>query len=238
MKIFPAIDLYDNKAVRLFKGDYAQMTVYNDNPVAVAKKFCSYGAEQIHVVDLAGAKAGVPMHAELVQKIVAETGLFVEIGGGIRTMQTIEKYIASGAGRVILGTSAVEDEAFLKNAIEKYGDKVAVGADIADGKIAVRGWVEKSRYGVDEFLEKMQDLGVKTVICTDVSKDGAMKGANHGLYEDLTKRYRRINFIASGGVSSINDVEILSKNGVYGAIIGKAYYIGALDLRQAIEVAR
>ncbi len=238
MKIFPAIDLYDNKAVRLFKGDYAQMTVYNDNPVAVAKKFCSCGAEQIHVVDLAGAKAGVPMHAELVQKIVAETGLFVEIGGGIRTMQTIEKYIASGAGRVILGTSAVEDEAFLKNAIEKYGDKVAVGADIADGKIAVRGWVEKSRYGVDEFLEKMQNLDVKTVICTDVSKDGAMKGANHGLYEDLTKRYRRINFIASGGVSSINDVEILSKNGVYGAIIGKAYYIGALDLRQAIEVAR
>ena len=238
MKIFPAIDLYDNKAVRLFKGDYAQMTVYNDNPVAVAKEFCSCGAEQIHVVDLAGAKAGVPMHAELVQKIVAETGLFVEIGGGIRTMQTIEKYIASGAGRVILGTSAVEDDAFLKNAIEKYGEKVAVGADIAGGKIAVRGWVEKSRYGVDEFLEKMQDLGVKTVICTDVSKDGAMKGANHGLYQDLTNRYRGIRFIASGGVSSIKDVEMLTKNGVYGAIIGKAYYIGALDLRQAIEVAR
>ena len=237
MKIFPAIDLYDNKAVRLYKGDYAQMTVYNENPVAVAKDFLACGAEQIHVVDLAGAKVGAPIHTEIVQKIVAQTGLFVEIGGGIRTMQSVDAYIRSGAGRVIIGTAAVEDEAFLREAIEKYGEKIAVGADIADGKIAIKGWLEKSAFGVEEFLDKMQALGVKTVICTDVSKDGAMKGANHALYKDLTNRYE-LNFIASGGVSSIKDVEILAKNGVYGAIIGKAYYTKAISLPEAIEVAK
>ena len=237
MKIFPAIDLYDNKAVRLYKGDYAQMTVYNENPVAVAQDFRACGAEQIHLVDLAGAKVGVPVHAEMVQKIVEETGLFAEIGGGIRSMETIEKYLNAGAGRVILGTSAVTDEVFLRKALDKYGEKIAVGADIADGKIAIKGWIEKSRYGVDEFLDKMQNLGVKTVICTDVSKDGAMKGANHELYKRLNARYN-IDFIASGGVSSMDDIEVLAKNKVYGAIIGKAYYIGAIDLKRAIEVAK
>ncbi|MBE7068150.1 MAG: 1-(5-phosphoribosyl)-5-[(5-phosphoribosylamino)methylideneamino]imidazole-4-carboxamide isomerase [Clostridiales bacterium] len=237
MKIFPAIDLYENKAVRLYKGDYAQMTVYNESPVAVAKDFLACGAEQIHVVDLAGAKFGAPMHADTVREIVEKTGLFVEIGGGIRTIQTVEAYVRSGASRVIIGTSAVEDEKFLREALEKYGDKIAVGADIADEKIVIKGWLEKSKYGVDEFLEKMQNLGVKTVICTDVSKDGAMKGANHELYKKLTEKYS-INFIASGGVSSIEDVKTLKKNGVYGAIIGKAYYVGAIDLRQAIEVAK
>lgn len=237
MKIFPAIDLYDNKAVRLYKGDYAQMTVYNENPVAVAQDFRACGAEQIHLVDLAGAKVGVPVHAEMVQKIVEETGLFAEIGGGIRSMETIEKYLSAGAGRVILGTSAVTDEVFLRKALDKYGEKIAVGADIADGKIAIKGWIEKSRYGVDEFLDKMQNLGVKTVICTDVSKDGAMKGANHELYRRLNARYN-IDFIASGGVSSMDDIEVLAKNKVYGAIIGKAYYIGAIDLKRAIEVAK
>ena len=237
MKIFPAIDLYDGKAVRLYKGDYAQMTVYNENPVAVAKDFLAAGAKQMHLVDLAGAKEGVPVHADTVQNIVKETGLFVEIGGGIRNMQTIERYITAGAGRVILGTAAVTDEAFLCEALAKYGEKIAVGADIADGKIAIKGWLEKSRYGVDEFLTNMQTLGVQTVICTDVSKDGAMKGANQELYKTLTERYA-INFIASGGVSSIEDIRTLKDNGVYGAIIGKAYYIGAIDLRRAIEVAK
>lgn len=237
MKIFPAIDLYDDKAVRLYKGDYEQMTVYNEDPVAVAEDFKAKGAEQIHLVDLAGAKAGVPMHSEIVNAIVRRTGLFAEVGGGIRSMATVDAYIGAGAGRVILGTAAVTDEAFLKSALDKYGDKIAVGADIAEGKIAIRGWREKSDYGVDEFLEKMQTLGVKTVICTDVSKDGAMKGANHELYKALNGKFA-MNFIASGGVSSIEDVEILAKSGVYGAIIGKAYYIGAIDLKQAIEVAK
>ena len=236
MKIFPAIDLYDNKAVRLFKGDYAQMTVYNDDPVAVAKAFQKQGAEQIHMVDLAGAKTGVPMHMDVVRRVVAETGLFVEIGGGIRDMQTVEKYLAAGAGRVILGTAAVTDEAFLKEALRCYGDKIAVGADIADGKVAIKGWLEKSNYDVHSFLQKMQDLGVKTIICTDVSKDGAMKGANQALYKELTDTFQ-LQIIASGGVSTISDVEALREMGLYGAIIGKAYYTGAIDLRRAIEVA-
>ncbi len=237
MKIFPAIDLFDNKAVRLFKGDYAQMTVYNENPVAVAHNFKEKGAEQIHLVDLAGAKTGIPVHMPIVKAIVEETGLFVEIGGGIRSLETIESYISAGAGRVILGTAAVTDEAFLKEALQKYGEKIAVGADIADGKIAIKGWIEKSQYTVDEFLQKMQNLGVKTVICTDISKDGAMKGTNRSLYQELQQKYD-LQIIASGGVSTIEDVKALAQMGVYGAIIGKAYYIGAINLKEAIEVSK
>ncbi len=237
MKIFPAIDLYDNKAVRLFKGDYAQMTVYNPDPVAVAKDFEKQGARYIHVVDLAGAKEGVPVHAHIVEAIAKATDLFIEIGGGIRNMATVEAYLSAGAQRVILGTAAVTDEAFLRAAIEKYGEKIAVGADISDGKIAIKGWIEKSDYDVDAFLEKMQNLGVKTIICTDVSKDGAMKGTNHALYKRLTDTYA-LNIVASGGVSSLKDVETLTAAGVYGAIIGKAYYVGAIDLARAIEVAK
>ena len=237
MKIFPAIDLFDNKAVRLFKGDYAQMTVYNENPVAVAKDFQRQGAEQIHVVDLAGAKLGQPVHAEMIKRIVKETGLFVEVGGGIRSMQSVEAYINAGASRIILGTAAVTDEEFVKQAVAKYGNKIAVGADIADGKVAIKGWIEKSQYGVEEFLQKMQGIGVKTVICTDVSKDGAMKGANHDLYKTLQDTFD-MQIIASGGVSSMDDIYKLSNIGVYGAIIGKAYYIGAISLKEAIEVAK
>lgn len=237
MKIFPAIDLYGQKAVRLYKGDYAQMTVYNDDPVSVAKDFKAQGAEYIHVVDLEGAKTGVPAHTEIVRRIAQETGLFIEIGGGIRTMETVDEYLSAGASRVILGTAAVTDEAFLKKALAKYGEKIAVGADIADGKIAIRGWVEKSEYGTDEFLSKMQLLGVKTVICTDISKDGAMRGTNRALYKEIGEKYS-LDIIASGGVSSIEDVQALAAANTYGAIIGKAYYIGAIDLRQAIEVAK
>ena len=237
MRIFPAIDLYGGKAVRLYKGDYAQMTVYNEDPVAVARDFERLGAQYVHVVDLEGAKIGVPAHLEVVKRIAQETKLFIEVGGGIRNMGTVDKYLSAGAGRVILGTSAVTDEAFLRDALAKYGEKIAVGADIADGKIAIRGWVEKSEYTVDAFFEKMQGLGVKTVICTDISKDGAMKGTNVALYKEIGEKYS-IDLIASGGVSSIRDVEALAKNGTYGAIIGKAYYIGAIDLREAIEVAK
>lgn len=237
MKIFPAIDLFGHKAVRLFKGDYAQMTVYNENPIEVAKAFKEAGAEYIHVVDLEGAKSGIPTHKDVVGEIVKQTGLFVEIGGGIRNMQTVDGYIEAGAQRIILGTAAVTDEAFLKKALEKYGEKIAVGADVADGKIVIKGWLEKSAYDVDEFLTKMQALGVKTVICTDISKDGAMKGTNRQLYARLSKTYN-LDIIASGGVSDIQDVRSLKGNGVYGAIIGKAYYIGAIDLTEAIEVAK
>ncbi|MBQ8291772.1 MAG: 1-(5-phosphoribosyl)-5-[Clostridia bacterium] len=235
MRIFPAIDLFDNKAVRLYKGDYAQMTVYGD-PVQISRDFKAKGAEYIHVVDLAGAKEGKPMHLDVVKRI-AETGLFIEIGGGIRNMETVEAYLSVGVSRVILGTAAVTDEAFLKTAVEKYGQKIAVGADVANGKIAIKGWLEESRYGLDEFLEKMQALGVKTVICTDISKDGAMKGANCALYKELTEKYS-LDIVASGGVSTLEDVKTLAASGVYAAIVGKAYYIGAIDLQEAIEVAK
>ena len=237
MKIFPAIDLYDNKAVRLFKGDYAQMTVYSNDPVAVAKAFEEKGAKYIHVVDLAGAKVGKPVHLQIVSRIASETGLFIEIGGGIRNMETVDAYLSAGASRVILGTAAVENQAFLREAIAKHGEKIAVGADVSDGRIAVKGWLEKSAYTLDEFLEKMQALGVKTVICTDVSKDGAMKGTNRELYARLSKEYE-LDIIASGGVSSLDDIHALTNAGVYGAIIGKAYYIGAIDLTEAIKVAQ
>lgn len=237
MNIFPAIDLYDNKAVRLYKGDYAQMTVYSDNPVSVARDFACQGAQFIHVVDLAGAKLGKPVHLDILRAIASQTDLFIEVGGGIRDMQTVETYLSVGVHRVILGTAAVTNESFLKAALKKYGDKIAVGADIADGKIAIKGWLEKSRYGIDEFMQKMLLLGVKTVICTDVSKDGAMKGANHALYKHLKDKYT-IDVIASGGVSSMDDISALKETGTYGAIIGKAYYIGAIDLQTAIQVAK
>lgn len=237
MKIFPAIDLYGGKAVRLFKGDYAQMTVYNDDPIAVARDFKAQGAEYIHVVDLEGAKTGIPAHVEIVKRIVQETGLFVEIGGGVRDMNTVDLYLSAGASRVILGTAAVTDEKFLKAALAKYGEKIAVGADIADGMVAIRGWVEKSAYTAESFFEKMQGLGVKTIICTDISKDGAMKGANHALYKTLGKKFS-VDIVASGGVSSLDDVRALAAANTYGAIVGKAYYIGAIDLQQAIKETR
>ena len=237
MRIFPAIDLYGQKAVRLYKGDYAQMTVYSEDPVAIARDFKNKGAEYIHVVDLEGAKLGRPAHLEMVTAIAKETGLFIEIGGGIRKMETVEAYLSAGASRVILGTAAVTDEEFLKKALNTYGDKIAVGADVADGQIAIKGWVEKSAYSLDGFLEKMQALGVKTVICTDISKDGAMKGTNRALYKKLGEKYA-LDIVASGGVSTLDDVEALAKMDLYGAIIGKAYYIGAIDLEEAIKVAK
>ena len=237
MYIFPAIDLYDGKAVRLYKGDYAQMTVYSNDPVAIAREFEKMGAKYLHAVDLEGAEKGVPCHADVVSRIAKETGLLVEIGGGIRTMDTVDEYFKKGADRVILGTSAVTDEAFLKCALKKYGEKIVVGADVVDGKIAIRGWKEKSAYGVDEFFEKMQALGVKRVICTDVSKDGAMRGTNLELYKSLKEKYG-LEIVASGGVSSLDDVKALKDMDVFGAIIGKAYYIGAIDLKEAIEVAK
>ena len=237
MLIFPAIDLYDGKAVRLLKGDYAKMTVYSDNPAEFAQDFMSQGATCLHVVDLEGAKDGTTPNLDTIAEIIKSCDLFVEVGGGIRNMQVIEKYISIGVDRVILGTAAVTDEKFLLEAVEKYGEKIAVGVDIKDGFVAIKGWTEKSEYNCFEFCEKMQNIGVKTLICTDISKDGAMKGANHELYRELSERFS-IDITASGGVSSIEDVEKLTKLGIYGAIIGKAYYTNAINLKEAIEVAK
>lgn len=237
MKIFPAIDLFDKKAVRLYKGDYAQMTVYSENPIEVARDFESKGAEFIHMVDLEGAKNGTTPNIDIVKDIANNTGLFVEIGGGIRSMEVVKKYIDSGVGRVILGTAAVTDEAFLLEAVKTYGEKIAVGADVKDGYIAIKGWVEKSQYSLEEFLSKMEQIGVKTIICTDISKDGAMKGTNLELYKSLNEKYS-LDIIASGGVSTIDDIKALRQMDMYGAIIGKAYYTGAIDLKEAVEVAK
>ena len=237
MLIYPAIDLFGGKAVRLFKGDYAQMTVYNANPVAVAEDFLRQGASCIHLVDLEGAKSGTTPNLETVCAIKKATGLFCEIGGGIRSMDVIEKYLSAGIDRVILGTAAVTDEAFLKAAVAAYGEKIAVGIDIKDGYVAIKGWTEKSEEKAMDFCEKMRNLGVKTLICTDISKDGAMQGTNHGLYEELSRKLD-LQIIASGGVSSLEDVKRLGKMDIHGAIIGKAYYTGAIDLKQAIEVAK
>lgn len=234
MIIFPAIDLYEGKAVRLYKGDYARLTVYDENPINTAKKFISEGATHLHMVDLEGARDGNTPNFETVRQIVTSTDLFVEIGGGIRDMETIEKYLSIGVGRVILGTAAVSSEGFVERAVEKYGDKIAVGADIKDGEIAVKGWVEKSGVKSDDFFEKMQKIGVKTIICTDISRDGAMRGTNLELYRSLSQKYD-MNIIASGGVSSLDDVIALREMDVYGAIIGKAYYTGAIKLSEAIS---
>jgi phosphoribosylformimino-5-aminoimidazole carboxamide ribotide isomerase len=236
MIILPAIDLYGGKAVRLFKGDYNQMTVYSETPVSVACDFEKSGAKWVHLVDLEGAKDGTTPNIETVTAIAKNTSLLCEIGGGIRSMDTVERYFSAGVSRVILGTAAVTDEAFLREAVAKYGEKIAVGADIKDGKIAIKGWLEKSDIDAFDFCEKMQKIGVKTIICTDISKDGAMKGANHALYRDLSEKFD-MQLVASGGVSSIEDVKRLSELGIYGAIIGKAYYTGAIDLFEAIRLA-
>ena len=237
MIIFPAIDLYDKKAVRLYKGDYQNMTVYSDNPIKIARDFENCGATHIHMVDLEGAKDGTTPNIDIVKQVATETSLFVEIGGGIRDMATVEKYLSAGVDRVILGTAAVTDTEFLKESVAKYGDKIAVGADVKDGYIAIKGWIEKSQITLEDFLGQMQEIGVKYIICTDISKDGAMRGTNLELYHKLSQKYS-MSITASGGVSSLEDVKELRKMDIYGAIIGKAYYIGAINLKDALEAAK
>ncbi|MBO7345374.1 MAG: 1-(5-phosphoribosyl)-5-[(5-phosphoribosylamino)methylideneamino]imidazole-4-carboxamide isomerase [Clostridia bacterium] len=237
MKIFPAIDIYDKKAVRLFKGDYANMTVYSNNPVEIALDFKNKGAHFMHVVDLEGAKTGETPNIEVIKTLVNAFDGFVEVGGGIRSMAVIERYLSAGVNRVILGTSAVTDREFLVSALETYKEKIAVGVDLKDGMVAIKGWTEKSALEGFAFCKELQELGVKTIICTDISKDGAMKGANHQLYKRL-KNELSIDVIASGGVSNLSDVERLKEIDLYGAIIGKAYYTKAINLEQALQVAK
>ena len=236
MIIFPAIDLYGGKAVRLYKGNYSRMTVYSDSPLEVAKDFWKKGAEQVHIVDLMGARDGGTPNLEMVKEIIREIP-FVEIGGGIRTMEAIASYIDAGASRVILGTAALENRELLAEALRQYGEKIAVGADIREGCISVKGWTETSSVTVDDFFADMEALGVCNIICTDISKDGAMSGTNRELYSRLSHSYS-VRITASGGVSTLDDVCALRKMGLYGAIIGKAYYTGAIALKEAIEAAR
>jgi phosphoribosylformimino-5-aminoimidazole carboxamide ribotide isomerase len=237
MLIFPAIDLYEKKAVRLYKGDYSQKTIYSDSPLSVARDFEACGAQWIHLVDLEGAKEGTTPNLEVIRQIAQETDLSVEVGGGIRSREVVKTYLEAGVSRVILGTAAVKDPAFLKEVVAEFGDAIAVGVDIKNGKVAIKGWTEVSEEDAFEFCLKMQNLGVKTIICTDISKDGAMQGTNRELYKALSERFS-IQVIASGGVSDLEDIKALAKMDLYGAIVGKAYYVGAIDLKEAIEVAK
>ena len=237
MILLPAIDLYAGKAVRLLRGDYEKMTVYGENAAAFAAAFADAGAEWVHMVDLEGAKSGTTPNFETVAAVAGEGKLRVEIGGGIRSEDTAARYLEAGVSRVILGTAALRDRAFLERCVTRWGEKIAVGADIKNGYIAISGWTESSGIDAFSFCRRMQDLGVKTLICTDISRDGAMQGTNRNLYRTLSKRHD-MNIIASGGVSSLADIRALRALGVYGAILGKAYYTGAISLRDALEAAK
>ncbi len=233
MNIIPAIDLIGGQAVRLMKGDYNKVTVYSKDPVEVAKSFERQGANFLHIVDLDGAKEGSTENFETIRTIVANTTLSVEVGGGIRTMETVQKYVALGVDRVIIGTAAVTDPEFLAAAVKKYPNHIAVGIDIKDGMVAIKGWLEVSAISCFEFCQTVQSLGVQTIICTDISKDGMMSGTNRDLYRELSDRFT-LNIIASGGVSSMEDIRVLSEMHLYGAIVGKAIYTGAIDLAVAV----
>ena len=237
MILLPAIDLFDKKAVRLYKGDYQNMTVYSENPIEIARDFEACGAKYIHMVDLEGAKSGTTPNLDTVCRVKEQTGLFCQVGGGIRSMEVVSRYLDAGLDRVILGTAAVTDPDFAKAAVDAYGEKIAIGVDIKDGFVAVKGWTEKSTLEAFDFCRQMEAIGIKTLICTDISKDGAMQGPNAQLYQELSRQLG-MQIIASGGVSSIADIERLAAMELHGAIVGKAYYTGAVDLRQAIEVAK
>jgi len=237
MNIFPAIDLINGTVVRLLKGDYDKVTVYGNDPVSVAKDFERSGAEYIHIVDLDAAKDGKVHNFDIIKAICDETNLKVEIGGGVRSEDVIKQYIDAGVFRVILGTIAIKNPDFTKEMISKYKEKIAIGVDISDGMVAIHGWTEVSAISCDELFSDLQSAGADCVICTDISKDGAMQGTNLELYRDLSKKYS-INIVASGGVSSMSDIQALKEMNLYGAILGKALYTGAVDLKEAIEVAK
>ena len=236
MNIIPAIDLIGGQAVRLVKGDYEKVTVYSDDPAAVAESFERAGAKYLHVVDLDGAKDGTTANFETIKKIIERTDLSVEVGGGIRTLERVRQYIDIGVDRVIIGTAAVTDPDFLSEAVSLYGEKIVVGVDIKDGFVAIKGWLEISGLSCKEFCKKLEALGVKTIICTDISKDGMMSGTNRELYRELYDEFE-LNIIASGGVSSMEDIAVLSNMGLFGAIVGKAIYTGAIELSEAIKLS-
>lgn len=236
MILFPAIDLLGGKAVRLYQGRYDRVTVYDEHPVNTALKFRDAGCTAIHIVDLDGARDGSTVNLETVINIKRETGLFCEIGGGIRDMETVKRYLDAGLDRVILGTAAVQDPTFVEEAVNAFGSRITVGMDLRNGMVSVKGWTEDSKVTCDELLSSMSGIGVKHFIITDISKDGAMKGTSLQLYRELSNKYS-IDITASGGISSLEDIRALSKMELYGAIIGKAYYTGAINLSEALTEA-
>ena len=235
MIIYPAIDLYEGKVVRLKRGDYSQMTIYSDDPVSVARGFREAGAVAVHIVDLEGARDGKPANFEIIRRIAAESGLSVQVGGGIRTAETIKEYLNAGVLRVILGTAAVSTPGFLSDSVAVFGDAIAVSADIKDGFVAVKGWTELTDQDVIGFCSAVEEIGVRTLICTDISKDGLLEGTNMELYRLLREKLT-ISLIASGGVTSLNEIEALTALGLNGAILGKALYAGSIDLKDAVKI--
>ena len=238
MQIFPAIDLIDGQAVRLVRGDYEQKTVYGAEPVVTAQRFCAAGATALHVVDLDGAKSGAADNFRTVCELIEQSGMDIEIGGGIRDLNMVETYLSAGAWRVILGSAAVDDPDFLQKALETYGEKIAVGVDVKNGRVMTHGWLDDGGVSCEEFCAKLEALGAGAVICTDISRDGMLGGTNLELYRKLTKEFPKLSFVASGGVSTDSDIETLKAIGLGGAIIGKALYTGALDLARAISIAK
>ncbi|MDD6352316.1 MAG: 1-(5-phosphoribosyl)-5-[(5-phosphoribosylamino)methylideneamino]imidazole-4-carboxamide isomerase [Lachnospiraceae bacterium] len=235
MELFPAIDLYDKKVVRLVHGDYQKMTVYSEDPLANARELEENGARWLHLVDLEGARDGSTPNFPVVESICKNTGLKCEIGGGIRSFETIDRYLEAGVSRVILGTKAVTDEDFLEEALKRYGEKIAVGVDAKKGKVAVMGWLEVLDVDMLDFLKHLEEIGVNTAIVTDISKDGAMQGTNLPLYQKLAG-LPKLNVTASGGISSLDELSALKKMGIYGAILGKAMYTGAVDVKDALKL--
>ena len=234
MQIFPAIDLSGGQVVRLYQGDYDKMTVYGADPCAVARDFMAAGAKYLHVVDLDGAKDGTLANFDSIAALAKQGGLCIEVGGGIRTEERIQKYLELGVSRCILGTIAVKDFDFTARMAKKYGDKIAVGVDVRDGYVAVSGWLETSKEKGVDFCRRLRDAGVQTVIYTDISRDGAEQGTNLALYRELAG-IEGLNITASGGVSSIGELKELQAIGTHAAILGKALYTGRLDLAEVIK---
>ncbi len=233
MNIFPAIDLVQGSAVRLTKGDYAKMKIYSSDPTAVAVGFRNGGAKYLHMVDLEGAKVGRPVNFDVICRTVAASGLKTQVGGGIREEETIRRYLEAGVFRVILGTAAVSEPGFLESMLSRYGERIAVGVDLKEGKVAIRGWTAVLDEDGFSFCRRVEALGGKTIICTDISKDGVLSGTNLPLYRKLAKE-TSLDLVASGGITSREDLEALRDMGLYGAILGKALYEGRLTLSEAL----
>ena len=236
MEIFPAIDLLGGQVVRLYQGDYGKKSTFGDDPAAFAKQFEKAGARYLHLVDLDGAKAGMPQNFDAVRRIAAGTGLFIEFGGGVRDVETVERCFAAGVGRVILGTAALNNRPFFQRMVEKYGDAIAAGVDARDGRVAVEGWLQTSETDSIVFCEQLKKTGVKYIVYTDISRDGTGLGVSGELYRRLVE-IGGVNFTDSGGVSTAGDIVKLAKIGVYAAIVGKALYNGAIDLDAALRLA-
>ncbi len=236
MILYPAIDLFEGKAVRLRQGRYDDMTIYDHDPAALALRMRGEGTTHLHMVDLEGARSGTTPNLKLIENIASSSGLFLELGGGIRSLETVRRYLEAGISRVILGTAAVESEGLLTEALSLYGERIAVGVDLKDGFVAIRGWEKKSAWKAEDFFNHLTKLGVRTVICTDISRDGVLAGSNHELYADLISKYQ-VDLIASGGVSSIEDICGLRELGMAGAILGRAYYSGDVKLQDALAAA-